>query len=81
MATARMLDAARDPRTTALRRAVGELRGATSVTAVEYDARRVLPDPPPRPHPDPRPGPSPRPTPGAAPPGPGPGAAPPGSGS
>jgi hypothetical protein len=41
VATARMLDAAPDPRTAPMRGALGELRAATSVTAVEYDARRV----------------------------------------
>lgn len=41
VATAKMLDAAPDPRTAPMRSALAELRGATSVTAVEYDARRV----------------------------------------
>ncbi|MRH28408.1 hypothetical protein GH740_03660 [Microbacterium sp. SYP-A9085] len=41
VATAKMLDAAPDPRTGPMRSALAELRGATSVTAVEYDARRV----------------------------------------
>jgi hypothetical protein len=36
-----MLDAAPDPRTAPMRSALAELRGAASVTAVEYDARRV----------------------------------------
>jgi hypothetical protein len=41
--TARMLDAAPDPRTTRMRSVLGELRGARSVTAVEFDARRITP--------------------------------------
>jgi hypothetical protein len=42
VATARMPDAAPDPGTAPMRSALAELRGAASVTAVEYDARRVL---------------------------------------
>jgi len=40
VATARMLDAAPDPRTARMREVLGELRSARSVTAMEYDARR-----------------------------------------
>jgi len=73
VATAKMVDAAADPRATRMRSVLGELRGATSVTAVEYDATRVTPPAPSksqgarRAAPAPRPqGPVPAPSPGPA---------------
>lgn len=53
---ARALDATTDPRATPLRARLGELQGATTVTAREYDARRpTLLEPAPRPSPAPAP--------------------------
>jgi len=43
--TARMLDAAPDPRTEKMRSVLGELQGARSGSAVEFDARRRAPRP------------------------------------
>lgn len=65
VATAKMVDASADPRTSRMRAQLAELRGARSVTAVEYDASRVLPaaqarsDRVGRPQPVPGPSPSP----------------------
>ncbi len=60
---ARALDASSDPRTGALRERLGELQGATSVRAREYDARRPAPlvCEPAKPSPSPRPNPAPSP--------------------
>jgi hypothetical protein len=41
VATAKALDASSDPRAAAVGQRLGELRGARSVTTVEYDARRA----------------------------------------
>ncbi|WP_029145972.1 hypothetical protein [Microbacterium luticocti] len=59
--TARLVDAATDPRTQRMQQVLGQLRGATAVTAVEYDATRVAPPANPKPasQPSPRPGPAP----------------------
>lgn len=61
VATAKMVDASADPRTDRMRAQLSTLRGATAVTAVEYNATRVTP-PAARigPHPRPAPAPSPR---------------------
>ncbi|WP_438354878.1 hypothetical protein [Microbacterium sp. CJ88] len=53
--TARMLDSSADPRMDGVRALFDELGAATSVTAVEYGAERVLPQPQPSPAPSPFP--------------------------
>ena len=53
--TARMLDSSADPRMDGVRALFEELGAATSVTAVEYGAERVLPQPQPSPAPSPFP--------------------------
>ena len=68
VATAKMVDAAADPRATRMRSVLGELRGATSVTAVEYDATRVTPPAASKGEPTKRAAPSPSPVPSPAPP-------------
>ncbi|QAY59579.1 hypothetical protein ET475_05990 [Microbacterium protaetiae] len=68
VATARMVDAAADPRAAQMRVALGELRGARSVAAAEYNAARVGAPVAPKPVPTPSPGPSPVPPPSSSPP-------------